>query len=184
MIVPVPAAHEPSSRREKMPLDAAARTKLIQEYENGPARLKAALAKVPKEALAWRPAPGKWCAHEVVVHCADSETNAAMRIRYLLAEKDPVIVGYDQDVWATTFDYTKHPIAASLAAVEAVRANTVPLLRRLDQGMWAKVGRHTESGRYGAEDWLRVYAEHLEIHARQIERNVEAWIRSSGGTSR
>jgi hypothetical protein len=158
-----------------MPLERTAREKLIHEYENGPARLEGALAKVPKEALTWRPAAGKWSAHEVVVHCADSETNAAMRIRYLLAEKEPVIVGYDQDVWATAFDYTKHPIEASLAAVRAVRANTVPLLRRLSDEMWAKVGRHTESGRYGAEDWLRVYAEHLEVHAKQIERNVEAW---------
>jgi len=34
---------------------------------------------------------------------------------------------------------------------------------------------HTESGPYTALDWLRIYATHLEGHARQIERNVEAW---------
>lgn len=38
-----------------------------------------------------------------------------------------------------------------------------------------KRGRHTESGPYTAEDWLRVYAEHLEAHARQIEANAAAW---------
>ena len=26
-----------------------------------------------------------------------------------------------------------------------------------------------------AEDWLKVYAEHVEKHSRQIDRNVEAW---------
>lgn len=36
-------------------------------------------------------------------------------------------------------------------------------------------GQHSESGRYGAEDWLKTYAEHLEGHARQIERNLAAW---------
>ena len=40
---------------------------------------------------------------------------------------------------------------------------------------WAREGTHTESGRYTAEHWLKTYAEHLEIHARQIERNLEAW---------
>jgi hypothetical protein len=49
------------------------------------------------------------------------------------------------------------------------------LLQRLPEGAWSKVGRHTESGRYAAVDWLKIYAEHLEIHARQIEANVAAW---------
>ena len=40
---------------------------------------------------------------------------------------------------------------------------------------WRRVGRHSESGRYAAEDWLAIYAEHLEKHSRQIERNLEAW---------
>jgi len=158
-----------------MPLDRAERERLIQQYEDGPARLKAALAKVPAEARQWRPAPGEWSAHEVVVHCADSETNGAMRVRYLMAEKDPVLVGYDQEMWARHYDYHAHPLEPALAAVDGVRANTVALLRRLPEDAWLRVGRHTESGRYTGEDWLRIYAEHLEIHARQIESNVEAW---------
>ncbi len=31
-----------------------------------PARLRAALVKVPQAALKWRPAPGEWSAHEVI----------------------------------------------------------------------------------------------------------------------
>ena len=158
-----------------MALSSTERASLIDRYERGPARLKAALAQVPAEALQWRPGPGRWSAHEIIVHCADSESNAAMRIRYLVAEPAPTIVGYDQDRWAVQFDYHKHPLAAALATVESVRANTVPLLRRLSDGDWAKTGTHTESGRYGTDDWLRVYAEHLEKHAGQIERNLAAW---------
>jgi hypothetical protein len=56
-----------------------------------------------------------------------------------------------------------------------VRANTVPLLRRTSDAAWARMGTHSESGRYGAEDWLRSYAEHLETHTRQLERNLAAW---------
>jgi hypothetical protein len=37
------------------------------------------------------------------------------------------------------------------------------------------VGRHTASGPYAAEDWLRIYAAHLEDHAAQIDANVAAW---------
>lgn len=158
-----------------MPLTASERAALIDRYERGPAVLTAALAKIPQAAMQWRPAPGKWSAHEVIVHCADSESNAHGRIRYIVAEAQPVIQGYDQDRWATTLDYHSLPLEPALTTVTAVRANTTALLRRLTDADWARVGTHTESGRFGAEDWLKSYAEHLEIHARQLERNLAAW---------
>jgi DinB family protein len=164
-----------------MPLTAAARASMIERYARGPALLAAALAKVPREAVQWKPGPDRWSAHEIVVHCADSETNAHMRLRYLLAEADPLIVGYDQDRWAKRFDYHAHPIDAALATVKAVRANTVPLLQRATEQDWRRMGRHTESGPYGTEDWLAVYAEHLEKHSRQIEGNIAAWEKQAKG---
>lgn len=158
-----------------MPHSQAERESLIRRYEEGPARLKAALEKIPQEALKWRPAEGKWSVHEVICHCADSETNAAARIRYLVAEEKPTILGYDQELWAKVLDYHAAPLPPALATVEAMRANTAQLLRRLPEAVWSKSARHTESGDYSGDDWLTTYAEHLEKHARQIERNLEAW---------
>ena len=161
-------------------MTAAQRDDLIRRYAEGPALLRRALAQVPPAAMQWRPQPGKWSAHEVVVHCADSETNSHMRLRYLLGEADPVIQGYDQDRWAAALDYHAHPLEPALATIDAVRANTVPLLRRLPEAAWARKGRHTDSGPYGVEDWMKIYAEHLEIHSRQIARNIEAWKSRAG----
>jgi len=151
------------------------RQKLIQQYADGPRRLRDALAKVPEAARKWRPAPGEWSAHEVVCHCADSEVNAYARIRFVVAEKEPVIQGYDQEVWARVFDYHALPLAPALATVDAVRGTTAALLRTLTDADWAKKGTHSESGPYGAEPWLQIYADHLENHARQIENNLAAW---------
>ena len=158
-----------------MSLSPEKRNALIQQYTDGPVRLAAALDEVPAQALDWSPGPGKWSAHEVICHCADSEMNAAARIRYLVAEEQATIQGYDQDGWAARLDYAHHPIQAALSMVAAARANTVPLLRRLPEAAWAREGTHTESGRYSAEKWLQTYADHLETHARQIERNLAAW---------
>jgi hypothetical protein len=158
-----------------MKLTPSERDALIRRYEEGPAKLRAAWQKVPAEARKWRPAHGKWSAHEVVCHTADSETNAYARIRYLAAEEEPRILGYDQAHWADALDYHSLPVEPAMATVEAVRANTVPLLRRLSEASWAREGTHTESGAYTAEDWLRIYADHLDKHAGQIERNLEAW---------
>jgi hypothetical protein len=158
-----------------MSLSPKDRDELIRRYAEGPAYLRSAWESIPAEARQWRPAEGKWSAHEIVVHCADSEANASLRIRYLAAEKEPLIVGYDQAEWARAFDYHSHPVELALATVEAVRGNTVPVLRRLPESAWTREGRHTESGRYTGEDWLRTYAAHVENHARQIERNLAAW---------
>ncbi len=153
------------------------RASLIRRYATGPALLRTTLAKVPAEAMQWRPMPNKWSVHEIILHCADSETNSHLRLRYLLAEPDPVIVGYDQDRWAKVLDYHSLPIDTARTTIDAVRANTVPVLERLTEAQWKRVGRHTESGPYGVETWLQVYAEHLEVHSRQIDRNLEAWKR-------
>jgi hypothetical protein len=160
---------------------AAEREELIKRYEAGPSLIREALAKVPAEAMTWRPASGKWSVHQVVCHCADSETNSAMRIRYLVGEDTPTIVGYDQDAWARTFDYHGFPLDVALAQVETVRRWTAAFIRRLPEAAGSRSGTHTEmpAEPYTAEKWLRIYAEHLEVHARQIGRNVEAF-RASG----
>jgi hypothetical protein len=104
-----------------MPLTGSERERLIQQYADGPARLDGALAAVPAAARQWRPAPGEWSAHEVACHCADSEVNGAARIRYVVCEPQPLVLAYDESVWATTLDYHGHPLEPALAAVRAVR---------------------------------------------------------------
>jgi len=153
----------------------AERADCIRRYAEGPARLAAALADTPREALQWRPAPGRWSVHEVVVHCADAEVNSHSRIRYVLGEDRPTILAYNEAHWAVALDYHAHPLDLAMATVVAVRANTVPLLRRLTDAQWARSATHTEAGAYGSEIWLKAYAEHLEIHDRQIRRNIAAW---------
>jgi len=161
-------------------LTADEREKLLLEYAKGAAVLRAAWESVPAEAKKWRPAPGQWSAHEVVIHCADSETYAATRIRLLVNEKEPVIIGYDQDGWAKTFNYHAQSTDHALRTVDAVRSGTLPILRTLTEADWAKGGTHTESGPYSANDWLRSYGPHVTNHARQIERNLAAFREASG----
>ena len=151
------------------------RTRRIEQYASAPNRLREALASVPPQAMKWRPETAEFSIHEIICHCADSETNAYSRIRYLLTEEKPVIVGYDPDVWAREFDYANHPLEAALATVAAVRANTAPILRRLPDEAWSKEGMHSESGRYTAAYWLRIYSEHLEEHIDQINRTLASW---------
>ena len=155
-----------------------ARQQLIARYENGPKLVRAALAKVPHAAMHWKPAPDRWSVHEIVQHCADSETTASTRIRFLVGEEQPTIMGYDQDRWAKHLDYARLPLEPALAQLDAVHAWTTALLRQLPESAWSRTGTHSESGHYTAAKWLEIYAGHLETHVRQIERNVQTFEKS------
>jgi hypothetical protein len=145
------------------------RAMLLERYRTGVADVEEALAGATEADLDRRPPSGAWTAREVVHHLADSETMAAIRLRRLIAEDDPVIQGYDEPVWARRLHYDR-PIDTSLALVRAVRAASHDLLTRLTAQDWARTGTHTESGPYSVERWLEIYAEHCHEHADQLRR--------------
>lgn len=151
------------------------RARLIQQYADGPAELRAAWDTCPDDVRPWKPSESAWSAAEIVQHCADSETFAATRIRLLIAEPDPVIVGYDQDAWAEAFGYGTLSPDDAFNVIAAVRKSTHSLIARFGDRQWAATGRHTESGRYTALDWLAIYGVHLQDHADQIRSNVDRW---------
>ncbi|HEX3265527.1 MAG TPA: DinB family protein [Candidatus Limnocylindrales bacterium] len=151
-------------------MDQAQRAELIAAYEAGPAEVDRALAEIGRQAFDRRPADGSWSAREVVHHLADSEMRSAIRLRRLIAEDEPQILGYDEAGYATRFRYADRPMEPALAAFRASRSTTAQILKLLTDADFARTGTHAESGPYGVEEWLRIYARHAHEHAEQIRR--------------
>ncbi|HET9614856.1 MAG TPA: DinB family protein [Candidatus Limnocylindrales bacterium] len=146
------------------------RSELIERYRAGFAAVDDALAGITDAELDRRPpGEGEWTAREIVHHLADSESMAYIRLRRVLAEDDPLIQGYDEPEWARRLDYDR-PIEPSIAVARAVRASSAQLLASLDDAEWSRTGTHSESGSYGVERWLQIYAGHPADHAAQIRR--------------
>jgi hypothetical protein len=150
-------------------VNQAEREALIDQYEDGHRAIEAALAGISAAELEAREGPGEWSPREIVHHLADSEMTSAIRLRLLIAEDSPKIVGYDQEEFVRRL-YPDRPIEPSLAAFAAARAATAPILRRLSEDEWRRSGTHSESGAYSVEDWLGIYAPHAHDHADQIRR--------------
>ena len=150
-------------------MDESQRRELIARYRAGYDQVRLALDGCTDADLDRRPGPGRWTAREIVHHLADSEMTSAIRLRRLIAEDGPTIHGYDQDDYARRLFYDR-PIAASLAAFKAARESTVEILERLTPEQWERTGTHSESGAYGVERWLEIYAAHAHGHAEQIRR--------------
>jgi len=150
-------------------MDTTTRSQLIRRYAEGYAAVEAALAGITPEQLDRADADG-WTARQVVHHLADSEMASALRLRKLVAETNPVIWGYDEELYSRTLYYNDRPIEPSLLALKAARESTVSILDHLTEADWARKGWHSESGPYSTERWLEIYAAHGHDHAEQIRR--------------
>jgi hypothetical protein len=159
------------------------RQQLIATYKDGYNEVAAALEGFPQDSLTAHPIAGKWSAAEIVHHLADSETTSGLRLRRLLVEDHPLIQGYDQDAYAAALNYNRREIAPSLEAFRAARASAAQLFEFMADEDWQREGTHSESGSYGAEDWLKIYAAHAHNHAAQIRRLKEALSSSTAATA-
>jgi hypothetical protein len=115
-----------------------------------------------------------WSSRQVIHHCADSEAQSYARLRRLVAEPNPVIQGYDENLWATdaTLGYTDLPVENSLAVFTAVRAGSLDIIKRLKPEQLELTGIHTEAGEYSLKRWLETYTRHANNHADQIKQNL------------
>jgi hypothetical protein len=150
-------------------MDLDRRAALMTQYRAGAAVVAEALAGATDAELDARPADGGWTAREVAIHVTDSELSAAVRLRRLIAEDRPLIAAYDEELYAERLHYDR-PIAASVAALAAVRTLSAELLDRLTDEEWQRAGTHSDSGPYSVMTWLEMYGPHAHDHADQIQR--------------
>lgn len=159
---------------------AAERTRKIKAYGEAPKLLVKSLKKFPKKMWKWKPAPEKWSIHEILIHLADSETNAYLRARRFLAEPGGTVMGYDQDKWAQALNYHAQDPNDALAVVTLVRKMTHRLIKNLPESTWSARCTHPEHENYTFDRWLDIYSGHIHNHVGQMQRNFEAWKQSKG----
>ncbi len=147
------------------------RQALIDRYRDGYRVVTEALDGITDAELDARPGPDKWTAREIVHHLADSEMTSAIRLRRLIAEEKPVIAGYDQEEFARKLYYDR-PDRRVAGSVPRGALTSAEILQRLTDAEWARVGTHSESGAYGVEKWLEIYAQHAHGHADQIRQRA------------
>jgi hypothetical protein len=153
---------------------ASERAALLARYRDGAAAFEAAVADVTDAELDARPFDGEWSVREIAHHLADGELMSAIRLRRLIAEDDPVIVGYDERSFTDRLHATRRAIGPSLTAVAGARASTLSILEQLTDEEWTRTGTHSELGPYAVERWLAIYAEHPWEHAAQVREVIAA----------
>ncbi len=157
-------------------MSQAERNEKIELYGKGFDLLLETLKDIPGEMWKFKPEPKEWSVHEILVHLADSESNAALRARKLIVEPGGMLMGYDQDKWTVELDYHDQSYEDALEIVRLVRKTTYELLKKQPAEVFEHSVKHPEYDEpYTFEKWLNIYSQHIPGHIEQIKNNYRIW---------
>ncbi len=123
--------------------------------------------------MKWRPEPAKWSIAEIVAHLAYTEIAASWRMRSVIGENGVTTQPFDQDAWASVFQYQKRDVRRSREVFRVLRENNLALLKEIPREAWDNYGMHLERGKETVTHLTRMFAGHDTNHVLQIERIVK-----------
>lgn len=133
-----------------------------------------AVVEASGDRLRIRPDPREWSVVECLGHLVDSELIASTRMRWILAEAEPDIVGYDQDRWVDVLRHRDDDAAGLISLFEALRGANLRLWASTPMVDRERFGRHRERGPESYALIFRLAAGHDRAHLAQAERALEA----------
>jgi uncharacterized damage-inducible protein DinB len=144
------------------------RAELIDAYLASLPRLRRAVTDLSPEQLQSRPVPGKWSALEVVCHLVDSEQAWCHRMKRVIAEERPLLIGYDESRFTAALAYQEGDLEEELALLEGMRHQMARRLRAVPEAAWSRTGIHSERGLMTLAELLHAEVEHVPHHITQI----------------
>jgi len=150
------------------PLTADQRQACIDQIEETPTRMRAAVAGLDIEQLDTPYRPEGWTVRQVVHHVPESHLNSYIRFKLAITEEEPTIKPYFEDRWAKLDDARQAPISLSLDLLDAVHGRWVWFLRSLKPGDFQRTFRHPELGIVSLDKNVALYAWHGRHHVAHI----------------
>src|SRR5688572_27642458 len=157
---------------------------LIEHYAGGAEKLALAIRGLTREDLLCVPPAdanvGKWTIQQVVIHCMDSELVSADRLKRMIAEDNPPLIGYDENRYVANLFYNEQDAEQATKIVDLSRKNFAAALRKLPKSAWDRKGTHNERGPITVGGYLKDVVDHLEhhikfIHAKRAAMGKEMW---------
>ena len=145
------------------------RPALLADYLEATYEIEVVLEELSESELEARESEDQWSVRQIVHHLADVEVGDAMRLRQMLTHDSPLIVPYDEELFAAGLHYNR-PIETSVATFYALRASSGTILDQIAERDWSRPGNHAEHDLYTVEILVRKSIEHDRLHLAQIQR--------------
>jgi uncharacterized damage-inducible protein DinB len=141
-------------------------TQFVEQYAAGADRLSQAIVGLSRDDLAARPVPGTWSIHQIVLHLMDSDLISSDRMKRVIAEENPTLIGYDGSAFARSLFYEALDAALAADVFAKNRRLTAEILRRLPDEAFDRFGTRSERGRVTLAQFVKGTVDHLEHHLR------------------
>ena len=159
---------------------------IIDHYESGGEKLSLAIRGLSRDDLLTKPAAdapkdvGRWSIQQVVIHLMDADLIGADRMKRIIAEDNPQLIGYDESKFVANLFYDDQSIDDAVKILDLNRRQFATVLRKLPDAAFTRPGMHNERGRVTLAQMLQGYVEHLEhhlkfIHAKRAAMGKEMW---------
>jgi hypothetical protein len=122
----------------------------------------------PAKTLARTYGKGKWSGREILGHLTDCELVFLTRLQYMLAEENPTVVSFDQNLWAARFRYPKQDVAALRERFRALRTELIRLTKTASPADFARKASRPDHPDYTVEYLTAHAAEHNARHLEQL----------------
>jgi hypothetical protein len=152
----------------------ASALELTKAYGMGPQKLRQVVHGLNREQLLARPIAGKWSTLEVVCHLADFEPIMADRMKRIIAEEQPHLLGASEVRFAAALAYHDRDIEEELAIIEITRRQMCRILGKLPPAAFQRLGLHNERGPLTLEGMLSSAINHIPHHVKFIEEKRQA----------
>jgi len=141
---------------------------LIEQYLAGPGELRAAVKGMTREQLLARPIAGKMSTLEVVCHLVDFDPVYAQRMKCVIAEDNPTLLGADENRFKAALAYHHRDLEEELTILEKTRSQMARILRTLPDEALKRSGVHNERGPLTLETLLTTITGHVPHHVKFI----------------
>jgi hypothetical protein len=99
-------------------------------------------------------------------------------MRSVLGANGTAIQPFDQDAWASVFQYGKCDVKQSLEVFRVLRENNLAMLKAIPRESWDNYGMHAERGKETIAHLARMFAGHDTNHILQVE-SIAALLKSA-----
>jgi hypothetical protein len=134
------------------------------------------VARNPVEVLRGRAIQGKWTPNEIIGHLSDSEWVYGYRLRLILCEDEPDILGIRQDAWVTSQRHNEREPSELVEIFRTLRALNLSVWRRMSPEDLQRSGQHNERGAESLAVMLPLLAGHDLSHLQQISRYIQVLV--------
>jgi hypothetical protein len=134
-----------------------------------PARIRD-LVERAGDLLRVRPEAAEWSALECVAHIVDAEIVMSARYRFVVAQDEPPLIGYDQDLWVDRLGGNEAYLDTLLACFDGLRRANVAMWRAGGEAAGARVGLHSERGPESYDLAFKMIGGHDRVHLAQADR--------------